>query len=165
MIVVAIDPGANGGIAINRNWELLNPKEPAAYKMPATDGDIVAFFRNVSEKSVSAKEDVVLFLEHVSGYAGVGQPGSSMCNFGRTFWGSMYAAMTLKWRVELIKPQKWQKWVSIGTKGTRSATEWKNRLKAEAQRRFPDIHVTLDTADALLLLDYAVNHIPGEETK
>lgn len=33
--------------------------------------------------------------------------------------------------------------------------EWKNKLKAEAQRRYPDIKVTLGTADALLILSAA----------
>ena len=32
-------------------------------------------------------------------------------------------------------------------------TQWKNKLKAEAQRLFPDIRVTLKTADALLILE------------
>lgn len=40
--------------------------------------------------------------------------------------------------------------------------EWKNKLKAESQRRFPGITVTLKTCDALLLLDYArlLNNVP-----
>lgn len=36
-----------------------------------------------------------------------------------------------------------------------SKTAWKNKLKEEAQRRFPQLDITLKTADALLILDYA----------
>jgi len=34
-----------------------------------------------------------------------------------------------------------------------SPVQWKNKLKAEAQRLYPDIKVTLKTADALLILE------------
>jgi hypothetical protein len=37
-----------------------------------------------------------------------------------------------------------------------SKSEWKNKLKAEAQRRFPDLKVTLKTADALLILEWVL---------
>ena len=37
----------------------------------------------------------------------------------------------------------------------REKTAWKNKLKAEAQRRFPDLRVTLKTCDALLILEVA----------
>ena len=35
-----------------------------------------------------------------------------------------------------------------------SKSEWKNKLKAEAQRRFPQLNVTLKTADALLIIEW-----------
>jgi hypothetical protein len=34
--------------------------------------------------------------------------------------------------------------------------EWKRKLKEEAQRLFPNMDVTLKTADALLILEYAI---------
>jgi hypothetical protein len=48
-------------------------------------------------------------------------------------------------------PQQWQKWLQVGTIGGD-----KNKLKAEAQRRYPAQKITLKTADALLILDYAI---------
>jgi hypothetical protein len=58
----------------------------------------------------------------------------------------------------MVRPQTWQKNLGIGTSRTcASKTEWKNKLKALAQRKFPDAKVTLATADALLILDYAEN--------
>jgi hypothetical protein len=56
-------------------------------------------------------------------------------------------------RTELITPQKWQKKLGLGTSKGLTPTQWKNKLKAEAQRLFPDIRVTLKTADALLILE------------
>lgn len=39
--------------------------------------------------------------------------------------------------------------------------DWKNKLKAEAERRFPGLKVTLKTCDALLILEAAIT-IEGE---
>jgi hypothetical protein len=58
----------------------------------------------------------------------------------------------------LVRPQVWQKGFGLGTASTcASKSEWKNKLKAEAQRRFPHLPVTLKTSDALLLLEYAIS--------
>lgn len=42
----------------------------------------------------------------------------------------------------------------------RFKAEWKNKLKAEAQRRYPTLASTLKTADALLILEYGRLTIP-----
>ena len=62
----------------------------------------------------------------------------------------MGALMAFGWRIIEVPPVRWQKWLGIGRCGGD-----KNKLKAEAQRRFPNDRVTLMTADALLILDYA----------
>ena len=55
----------------------------------------------------------------------------------------------------LVRPQTWQKDFGLGTASRcASKSEWKNKLKAEAQRRFPHLGVTLQTADALLILEW-----------
>ena len=56
----------------------------------------------------------------------------------------------------MVKPQKWQKYFSntLGKSSDYEKREWKNRLKALAQRLFPQEKVTLDTADAILISYY-----------
>jgi hypothetical protein len=58
----------------------------------------------------------------------------------------------------LVRPQEWQKTNAVGTKGKQTTTEWKNKLKSEAQRRFPLNTITLKTADAFCLLAHARQH-------
>ena len=95
------------------------------------------------------------FVEEVSGYAGTAQPGSRMFTFGRNFGFILGVLQTLGVRIELVKPSKWQKALSLGTASAcASKTIWKNKLKACAQRLYPNLHVTLQTADALLILEY-----------
>jgi len=56
-----------------------------------------------------------------------------------------------------VKPQAWQKALGLGHREKtgsphRDRTKWKNKLKAKAQHLYPEEKVTLDTADALLIL-------------
>lgn len=155
MQLLAIDPGALGGLA----W-IDSCGQPQCCPMPETDGDVIDKLREIRANGCQAA-----FIEEVGGYCGVGQPGSSMFKFGKGVGLITGALMTLGYRVELVKPQKWQKYFSLGTvKSNGGKTPWKNRLKGHAQRLFPDLEVTLKTADALLILDYArtLNNQPNQ---
>ena len=54
-----------------------------------------------------------------------------------------------------VTPQAWQKAHGLGTRGDMTTTQWKNKLKARAQSLYPEEHVTLATADALLIYNAA----------
>lgn len=147
MKILCIDPGASGGIA----W-FDDENNVQAIAMPETDGDLVDWLRAIKIAGVSTA-----WVEEVGGFIGRPQPGSAMFRFGFGCGVIRGALMAFGFRVELVRPQKWQKHFSLGTKSLcASSSEWKNKLKAEAQRKFPDIKVTLKTADALLILDYAM---------
>lgn len=154
MNIIAIDPGASGGIA----WHAWDRSGTQA--MPQTEKDIAQYIHGASETGFT-----VAYVEKVGGYAGGrGAPGSAMFNFGKNvgvIYGALYA---YNFRIIEVTPQKWQKHFSLGTAAAcTSKTEWKNKLKAEAQRRFPSLEVTLKTADALLILDYALAMERGKE--
>lgn len=144
--ILAIDPGASGGLA----WYDIDGV-PRCQAMPQTEGDVLAALRQFSASHPGA----VAFVEEVGGYCGAGQPGSAMFKFGRGFGFVIGCLMALGHRVELVRPQRWQKHFGLGTcKAAGGKTAWKNKLKAESQRRFPTCDVTLKTADALLILDF-----------
>jgi hypothetical protein len=148
--IVAIDPGFSGGIAVAQ----FGKTDCSA--MPDTEGDLLALLRGIKTAADLEGDATVCVLEEVNGYAGRAQPGSAMFRFGEHFGFTKGVVQTLDMKLELVRPQKWQKGFSLGTaSGCASKTEWKNKLKAEAQRRFPHLAVTLKTADALLILDWA----------
>lgn len=151
-IIIAIDPGANGGIAI-----AFPDGKFLAEPMPKTEGDILDYLYSYIAGPTREGTWVVVFIEHVGGYvSGHCAPGSAMFNFGMGFGFLKGVTMALGARLELVRPQVWQKPLRLGTAAScANKTAWKNKLKAEAQRRFPGIKVTLQTADALLLLEYA----------
>ena len=142
--ILAIDPGMSGGLAhYDNNRVTLEP-------MPTTDGDIREVMINYLSQS-----DVV-YIEKVGGYiGGKGAPGSAMFNFGRNvgFLHGLIASMLT--RVVEVTPQRWQKTLGAGTSKTHG-TRWKGHLKGLAQQRHPSLHITLKTADAVLILEHAM---------
>lgn len=144
--IIAVDPGASGGLA----WSKIGLTQCCG--MPATLGDLVQALRALYGEGYRTA-----ILEKVVGFIPAASPGA-MFSFGQSFGHIEGVLQAIGFRVIEVRPTEWQKALSVGKKGRLSQTDWKNKLKAEAQRRFPDCKATLKTADALLLLDYGRNH-------
>lgn len=149
--ILAIDPGVSGGVAVARFGKV------ECWPMPETEGDTLALVREIRAAAMAEGEELVCVLEEVGGFAGKAQPGSAMFRFGEHFGFIKGVVQALGMRLVLVRPQVWQKGFGLGTASAcASKKEWKNKLKAEAQRRFPQLKVTLKTADALLILEHAL---------
>ena len=114
--------------------------------MPSTVGDVVSYLNNTDE--------VTAYIEQVPfGMAG-GKFFAAMAKLQRQAGQVEGVCQALGFRIVMVPPQKWQKALGLGNRKDHDK-QWKNHLKAEAQRLYPNINVTLKTADALLLLEYA----------
>jgi hypothetical protein len=157
---IGIDCGASGGIA----WAIAgSPVWSEA--MPPTEGDICDSICEVNEYCSAEGLRLVAWVEEVPRYCGRALPASSIAVLFRNFGFCLGVLQTLKIQTRLIKPQAWQKGLRLGTSKGMSRTEWKNKLKGEAQRRFPELKVTLKTSDALLLLAYGWEQQPERKPK
>jgi hypothetical protein len=136
--ILAIDPGASGGLAFGPAG-----KPPALVAMPDTLHDLVEVIRDAHCDHA--------FLELVGGYVGKAQPASSAFNFGMNYGQIQGVLAALGVPFTLVRPQAWQKALSLGTSTGMSKTEWKNKLKAKAQQLYPSLKITLSTADACLI--------------
>lgn len=146
-IVIGIDPGNAGGIAV------INGNNVMTKKMPETAKDVYDFFKKFS------KLDVVCVLEKVGGMPGM--TGSGMFNFGKGYGYLELSLLALGIKTYSVTPQKWQKEYSLGnTKsgGKLTTTQWKNVLKAKSQQLFPKVKVFLWSSDALLIAEYGVRN-------
>jgi hypothetical protein len=143
MNVIAIDPGVGGGIG-----RYTTAHGICAFKMP--DG-VNAIWDAVPSGGG------VAYIEDVPKYCGGKIASSSTAVLFRNF-GRVEGLLTaLGWRVILVPPKEWQARLNLGgRKSVDSQPAWKRKLKEEAERRFPNSSVTLATADALLILDYAM---------
>lgn len=147
--LVAIDPGASGGIAyLDRNVD--------AVPMPDTEEETCALLRWYSENNYK------VYMEKVGGFIpdanGDGQPGSRMFVFGEGYGFIRGVLCACGNPPVLVVPQRWQR----GFPKFKKKTDRKNAFKAHAQKLNPHLKVTLATADALCLLDYARAQESGE---
>jgi hypothetical protein len=158
VVYIGIDPGAGGGLAC------LSPSGDVcvAAKMPDVDGALLHWLR--SHKAGLGGYTFVA-LERVGGYINRSEygrsgadraRGSHMFNFGANFGAARMAALAATGHDPLlVTPSTWQRGLGIFPRGKNEAQgAWKSRLKGLAQGLFPDVRVTLSTADALLIAEY-----------
>ena len=147
--IIAIDPGANGGIAVKSDSGI------EAYNMPATFPDIYNLLKELSQWYGPTESEVTAVLEDV-GHGLPGQSSSATAKFARHCGHLEMALYALGVKTCMVTPQKWQKFYSnsLGKSSSCTKNEWKNKLKGLAQQMFPSLKVTLCTADALLLAEY-----------
>ncbi len=149
VVILAIDPGASGGIAYK-----LPDSTAACFPMPETDGDLADELDELLHQLPAA----TCYLEDLVKFAGRNMPSSAMAVYARNF-GYIEGLLTgLNVKIIRVKPQEWQKGLGLGTSRGGTKTEWKNKLKGEAQRLFPHLRrqITLKTSDALLILEYGM---------
>ena len=141
--ILAIDPGASGGFA----WRDIDGIVQCC-AMPKEELEVVQLIRRLQQVEF-------VLLEHVAGYIpGKFTPGSGMFNFGCGYGIIKGALHAYHMDFKIVAPHKWQKDLGMGAKKDYEKG-WKNHLKEEAQSIYRDIKVTLKTADALLMLNYA----------
>lgn len=152
-LIMAIDPGANGGIAVLDEGGGIVSVD----KMPSTMMDLYDY---LSKFGYDASPDgsgcqVVCYLEAV-GFGIPGQSSKATATFSRHCGHVEMALLALRIPTNTVTPQKWIKSYQLGKSNAYSKTEWKNRLKAKAQQLFPMLgkKITLATCDALLIAEY-----------
>lgn len=145
MIIIGIDPGKGGSIAVKSD------KTTVAYKMPQTERDL--FDRLKEIKEVAGSREIVCYLEKVHAMPGEGV--KSVWTFSGNYHSLRMALIALFIPFYDITPMEWQKTLSVRKKNKSvTKTQHKNNLKAKAQQLYPEIKVTLYNADALLLCEY-----------
>jgi hypothetical protein len=141
-VCLGIDPGASGGLAVIAGDEL------DFVAMPPTESDIWRW--------LSAEPLFFAVIERNTGYVGDrGNPGSTMFKFGVNTGLLKGFLVSLGVPFEEVTPRTWQKALGIAPrkKGEKKG-EFKNRLKAHAQKLFPGEAITLAVADAILIAEH-----------
>ena len=136
---LCIDPGANGGWVLNLG------------------NDAFTHGGNDELAELYPPLNTTVVIEKVPAFVGP-IPASASFKLGYSYGWIVGLWQGRGFKVVLVTPQEWQKTMGVGTKkgGGHTTTEWKNKLKAEAQRRFPLVEkITLKTADAFCLLSHA----------
>lgn len=143
MLIIGIDPGTSGAIAV---VDGIYP--PQWHKLDCTEGDAKSFLLSHD------LTDSFAYLELV--HAMPKQGVSSVFKFGQCYGFLRGLLVGLGIPFEEVTPQKWQKAMGCLSKGDKNVT------KAKAQQLFPGVKVTHAIADALLLAEYGRRVRSGE---
>lgn len=144
MTLLAIDPGVSGGIA----WSHGNGAFAEAVPMPGTERQIALLLNRITEGVGwhAYIEDLPLGM----GFK-VNPSAMAKLHGNAGFVRGVLAAGN----VHEVRPQVWQSGLGLKNTDKLPYDAWKRYLKAKAQELHPEHKVTLKTADALLILEYA----------
>lgn len=145
MLTIAIDPGANGGMAVASDTN----GSPFVIKMPETPRDIYDLLADLSD----GKIDIRAVVEKV-GMHRQGNNASASCKLARHCGHIEMALLALGIPFEEVTPQRWMKSLGVMPKDKKDR---KNHIKDLMQRKYPSIKITLWSSDALGILGYAMD--------
>jgi Holliday junction resolvasome RuvABC endonuclease subunit len=130
MIVLGIDPGASGGLALLRQDGGGGIHVLDCVKVPPSDVDLWRWFADLSDSHYA---DLAV-LEKV--HAMPGQGVSSTFRFGQSYGSLRMAVIAAGIPLEEVTPRKWQPAVGVSSVKGEAKTQHKNRLKARAQELY-----------------------------
>lgn len=141
---IGIDPGKSGGIVfLDQNGniqDVLDIKKNSEQDL----NYFLSIYNNQTQMCV---------IEKVHSFPGQGV--TSTFTFGENFGMLQGLVIGNKIPHELFTPRQWQKEMRIKKKQkSESKTDFKRRLKGEAQRLFPNEKVINNTADAYLIAEF-----------
>lgn len=156
-IVIGIDPGANGGIAI---WD----KECGLASVAKMPKDIADLRELLDYYKTNVEGNPIVFLEKLSV-----RPDDVAMQGGKMNLGKLYRIQKMMGAYEQLKaiigisgvpyvmvhPMSWQSKLGIRQTGEEKA-ERKRRFERLAGAWYPNIKVTLWNADALLIMRFGV---------
>jgi len=156
--VLGIDPGIRGGIALISGDYVVQ-----TWQMPESEAEIADLFR----RRIAPAGVGFCLVEFVHAFPEQGV--HSVFTFGRN--DGLLVGQLLAYEIEFeeIEPRTWQRALGISPRikppdgrkpivnyvAPETTTDWKKRLQRVAQELFPEVAVTLQTADALLLAECA----------
>ena len=147
-MILAIDPGASGGMALSYGHDRTVTAEP----MRGTLGDIYSQIRGCQKLSGESGRPLRAVIENV-GFHRPGNSAVASCKFARHVGNLEAFLLALGIPTTQVTPPVWMR--IIGTVPA-DKTKRKNAIKDAMQRQYPKLHVTLATADALGILTWAV---------
>ena len=152
-LVLAVDPGVSGGMAMYRKWA---DSESITLCKWTTEADYLTFVSPLvnGSKLYRGTEAVV---EDVPPFVAAATSNASSFKLGFNFGFHVGALRSMAISTHLVRPKKWQAGLR-GLKPNMGTTARKRTLKDNALRLYPNVEgITNATADALLILDWWLN--------
>ena len=144
IVCFCIDPGINGGIAA------------ITIKSQEETTEVMRFPKNLQDAweflidSFASGRDASIYVEHVHSFPGQGV--ASTFTFGRNLgqWEGLISASGCP--MNFVSPRKWMDFYNTKKRLTRK--ERKRYLRGAAEELFPNVKMTFNISDALLIANY-----------
>ena len=146
-IFIGIDPGKNGGVAVIN--EVLDHEAVIAFRCPKTPKEMAYTLMATIPEHISY-DDVLVTVEHVHAMPKNGVV--SMFSFGQNLgqWEGVLGAFELN--VKYAGPRTWMD--HYDCKPRMDKKDRKRYLRGIAENLFPNIKMTFNVSDALLIANY-----------
>jgi hypothetical protein len=148
--LISIDPGAKGAIAVRYAGGAVQTSS-----LDATDRDNCDELRDIRDSAATG--ELFCWLENVGGYR-PGNSGPASVKFARGIGKLEGMLIALDIPFDRVAPQTWMKALGVLPK---DKAERKQAIKAKIQERYPELKVTLQNADALGILTWALQQERG----
>ena len=106
--------------------------------------------------SIGDAENVYATLEKVHGMPGMGV--KSISAFMKNVGHLEMALLALNIPFKEVTPQAWMKYYNLKKNKDESKPDWKRRLREYLQRIFPELKITNNIADAILIAYYTMKN-------
>jgi hypothetical protein len=156
-IIVAIDPGKSGGVAVVSNSNKLDLLSKL-YNCPDSPEDMADIMFSIRNEGIVGGKDIIAVIEHVWSFPTDAR--SSAFKFGTNYGMWLGILGALKIEHEKVSPQKWMKMYAPLPKNKQ---ERKKKLK-EIAKEIND-KATLKTCDALLIANYKREELRKDDTR
>tara|TARA_R100000808_G_scaffold2698_1_gene10313 strand:- start:1198 stop:1734 length:537 start_codon:yes stop_codon:yes gene_type:complete len=147
-LFVGIDPGMNGGIAVIKPE--MDNDYIKALRCPKTVHEMAGIFE-AGIGMANSNDDVILFIEHVWTFPGDGRVGAFRFGYNYGLWKGIASAHEIE--LYNVPPRKWQG--ALDVPDNLQGRQRKKWLKEHAEGLFPNINVTYNVSDAILIANYA----------
>lgn len=159
MMIIAIDPGATGAIAMKCTC---CESQPVCVKMPKDRKEIRELFSGIAVTSTLNHGKVVVILEQIGTVAFNDNSPATISILNRHV-GHVEVSLDVAYLdFEEVHPRTWMKLIGPLPKGY---ADRKRAIKEAMQERWPDTKVTLWNADALGILHWAMEGKYGSNPK
>ena len=147
-IFIGIDPGKNGGVGVINDIDRY--KDYISFRCPKTSQEMAMKLMSAIPEKVSLT-DVSVYIEHVHAMPGNGVV--SMFSFGQNLgqWEGILGSFELD--VQYVSPRTWMN--HYDCKPNMDKKERKRYLRGIAEKLFPNIKMTFNISDAVLIANYA----------
>lgn len=158
--ILGIDPGAHGGFCF-RDTRHESYIDVYSYNK-LTPHDIAGIIKVEKDITRICGNQIKAYIEEVHSMPRDGK--ASAFSFGKNYgmWLGILTALGIPY--EEVLPVKWQSALKLRVRGLEYSKK-KKALKEIAQKRFPDLNLTLDTCDAVLIAEYGRQVILSECNK